>query len=159
MSGSVVACAAYDLIAVVKDFSASVDVVVTPAAMKFVPDGLRAYGDEDWVHEPLHISLTSTAECMVVAPASMNSLTKMSLGLADNLLLASFLAATCPRIVFPATNRRMWEKTPSQISVERLRNDGVMVFEPIPALALGAQNVGDAVAFDEECLALALALL
>ena len=60
-------------------------------------------------HDPLsHLELVANADVLVVAPASANTIAKLAAGLADNLLTTAALAATCPVLVAPAMNDRMW---------------------------------------------------
>lgn len=77
------------------------------------------YTDKDFwapIHErPLHIQLGEWAEVFLVAPLTANTLGKLALGLADNLLTNTILASTCPVLVAPAMNTVMWE----QQSVQR----------------------------------------
>src|SRR3984893_12565888 len=61
-------------------------------------------------HEPLrHLELVASADVYLIAPASANALAKLASGLADNLLSSCALAASCPLIVAPAMNARMYE--------------------------------------------------
>lgn len=78
-----------------------------------------AYTDDDfWQpthYRPLHIELGEWAEVFVIAPLTANTLAKLSLGLADNLLTNTVLASTCPILLAPAMNTDMW----GQLAVER----------------------------------------
>src|ERR1700730_15871125 len=61
-------------------------------------------------HEPLsHLELVANADVYLIAPASANTLAKLASGLADNLLSSCALAASCPLVVAPAMNVRMYE--------------------------------------------------
>jgi phosphopantothenoylcysteine decarboxylase / phosphopantothenate---cysteine ligase len=63
------------------------------------------------IHErPLHIQLGEWAEVFLIAPLTANTLSKLSLGLADNLLTNTVLASTCPILVAPAMNTAMWQQ-------------------------------------------------
>lgn len=66
-------------------------------------------------YRPLHIELGEWAEVILLAPLSAHSLGKLAGGLADNLLMNTLLASTCPVIVAPAMNTDMWQ----QVSVQR----------------------------------------
>jgi phosphopantothenoylcysteine decarboxylase / phosphopantothenate---cysteine ligase len=72
------------------------------------------YTDKDFwapTHErPLHIQLGEWAEVFLVAPLTANTVGKLALGLADNLLTNTILASTCPVLVAPAMNTAMWEQ-------------------------------------------------
>ncbi len=88
-------------------------------------------GDDPPAHDPLsHLQLVANADVYLVAPATANTLAKLAGGLADNLLTSAALAATCPVIVAPAMNNRMWEHAATQANVQRLRARGVTVVEP-----------------------------
>src|SRR3954452_19865369 len=82
-------------------------------------------------HDPLsHLELVANADVLVVAPASANTIAKLAAGLADNLLTTSALAATCPVLVAPAMNDRMWAHAATRANVALLRERGVEVMEP-----------------------------
>ena len=62
-------------------------------------------------HErPLHIQLGEWADVFLIAPLTANTLGKLALGLADNLLTNTVLASTCPILVAPAMNTAMWQQ-------------------------------------------------
>src|SRR5712672_1071080 len=62
-------------------------------------------GDPMPDHEPIsHLEMVRRADVFVIAPASANTVAKLAAGLADNLLTAAALAATCPVVVAPAMN-------------------------------------------------------
>ncbi len=77
-----------------------------------------------------HLALVERADVYLVAPASANTLAKLSLGLADNLLTNAALAAACPVAVAPAMNDRMYAHPATRESLDRLRARGVTVIDP-----------------------------
>jgi len=77
-----------------------------------------------------HIELARWADCIVVAPATAHTLARLAHGMADDLLTAMSLAATCPIVVAPAMNHMMWKHPATQRNVERLRGDGVRIVGP-----------------------------
>ena len=77
-----------------------------------------------------HVSLGEWADCMVIAPATANTLAKMACGVADNLLLTSYLSAKCRVAVAPAMDLDMYAHAATQRNLEQLRRDGVHVIEP-----------------------------
>lgn len=77
-----------------------------------------------------HINLARWAEAIVIAPATANTLARMSHGLADDLLAALYLAAECPVYVAPAMNQAMWQKAVTQENLHRLRQQGVHIIGP-----------------------------
>jgi phosphopantothenoylcysteine decarboxylase/phosphopantothenate--cysteine ligase len=70
-----------------------------------------------------HIDLGRTADLIIIAPTTANTLAKIANGLADNLLTTMVLASTCPILLAPAMNVRMWENTITQDNVARLRQN------------------------------------
>src|SRR4029079_13101792 len=82
-------------------------------------------------HDPLsHLELVRNADAFLIAPASANTIAKLAGGLADNLLTAAALAATCPVLVAPAMNNHMYEHAATQANVATLRGRGVTVLDP-----------------------------
>lgn len=73
-----------------------------------------AYTDENFWHSsnsrPLHIELGEWADVFLIAPLTANTLAKLAYGMADNLLLNTVLASTCPILLAPAMNTDMWEQ-------------------------------------------------
>jgi phosphopantothenoylcysteine decarboxylase / phosphopantothenate---cysteine ligase len=67
---------------------------------------------------------------VILAPATADLLARVAHGHADDLLTACLLAATCPVLVVPAMNDRMWGNAQTQRNVERLRSDGYSVLDP-----------------------------
>nr|MBA2745941.1 bifunctional phosphopantothenoylcysteine decarboxylase/phosphopantothenate--cysteine ligase CoaBC [Flavisolibacter sp.] len=67
------------------------------------------------------------ADLMLVAPLSCNTLGKMAAGLCDNLLLATYLSATCPVMVAPAMDEDMWDHPATKNNLEIIREQGCAV--------------------------------
>jgi phosphopantothenoylcysteine decarboxylase/phosphopantothenate--cysteine ligase len=102
-------------------------------------------GDPVPDHDPIgHLEVVANADVYLVAPASANTIAKLSSGIADSMLTTAFLACTAPRLVAPAMNNRMWIDAATQANVETLRERGVEVIDPEEgALASrGEQGVG-----------------
>src|ERR1700679_3492063 len=130
VSGGIAAYKALELVRLVTAAGRSVGVVQTPASKRFVGaasfealtgapvlsseferDPARGAfpGEQAPAHDPLsHLALVGNAEIYLIAPASANTLAKLAHGLADNLLTSCALAATCPVVVAPAMNNRMY---------------------------------------------------
>lgn len=118
---------------------ADVRVVMTPAARDFItpltlatlskhPVPSRLFDDEgNWAD---HVQMAGTADVFLIAPATANTLAKMAHGLCDNLLLATYLSATCPVLVAPAMDLDMWAHPATRRTLDVLREDGVHVIEP-----------------------------
>jgi phosphopantothenoylcysteine decarboxylase / phosphopantothenate---cysteine ligase len=102
-------------------------------------------GDPVPDHDPIgHLEVVANADVYLVAPASANTIAKLSSGIADSMLTTAFLACTAPRLVAPAMNDRMWTDAATQANVATLRERGVEVIDPEEgALASrGEQGVG-----------------
>ena len=79
-------------------------------------------------HEPIsHLELVANAEVYLIAPASANTIAKLAAGLADNLLSSCALAASCPLVLAPAMNSRMYEHPATQANLQTLRERGVQI--------------------------------
>ncbi|MDR2358351.1 MAG: bifunctional phosphopantothenoylcysteine decarboxylase/phosphopantothenate--cysteine ligase CoaBC [Prevotellaceae bacterium] len=153
VSGGIAAYKAAALVrALVKD-GAEVRVVMTPMAKHFITSLTMAtvskhpvlaefYNPEngDWNN---HVSLSLWADAYVVAPATANTLAKMAHGIADNLLLTTYLSMRCPVIAAPAMDMDMWNHPATQNNLQTLQKRGVHIIEP-PAgeLASGLEGKG-----------------
>lgn len=90
-----------------------------------------------------HVSLGLWADAYLIAPATANSLGKMANGIADNLLLTSYLSARCPVFVAPAMDLDMYAHVATQRNLDQLRADGVNIIEPESGfLASGLEGKG-----------------
>jgi len=91
-----------------------------------------------------HIDLSRQADLIVIAPATANTLAKISRGLADNLLTTTVLASTCPVILAPAMNTRMWNNELTRENVERLQRIErmILVGPGTGSLACGDEGPG-----------------
>lgn len=107
------------------------------------PRDINIYKKGDRV---LHVELAKETSCLVIAPASMNTIAKMVYGICDNLLLSVYNAfdATCrPVIIAPAMNTFMWNSVQNQRNIRSLKDRGVIVIDPISKkLACGDEGVG-----------------
>ncbi|MDM7326990.1 MAG: bifunctional phosphopantothenoylcysteine decarboxylase/phosphopantothenate--cysteine ligase CoaBC [Thermosynechococcus sp. Uc] len=83
------------------------------------------YTDQDFWHSqaprPLHIDLGEWATLLLIAPLTANTLAKLALGLADNLLTSTVLASKIPILVAPAMNTTMWEQPTVQAHWQQLQ--------------------------------------
>ena len=82
---------------------------------------LELFDDETWAN---HVMLGRWADLMLIAPASCNTLAKMSNGICDNLLLATYLSAICPVLIAPAMDEDMWHHPVTQKNIEILKQNG-----------------------------------
>lgn len=86
-----------------------------------------------------HIELARWADQFVIAPATANTIAKISLGLADDLVSTLYLAVQCPVFVAPAMNQAMWLKAVTQANISNLQTAGCSILGP----DFGAQACGD----------------
>ena len=90
-----------------------------------------------------HVSLGLWADAYLIAPATANTLGKMANGIADNLLLTTYLSAKCPVFVAPAMDLDMYAHPATQRNLETLRATGCRVIEPaVGELASGLDGKG-----------------
>jgi phosphopantothenoylcysteine decarboxylase/phosphopantothenate--cysteine ligase len=140
VSGSIAAYKACDFASKLVQAGHEVDVVMTHAATRFVrPLSFsalthrevftdRRWGEGSMPHD--HLTLVEQAEAFVVAPCTANLIGKFAHGIADDVMSATWLAATCPKWIAPAMNFRMWENARVQANVEILKGDGVHLLGP-----------------------------
>ena len=108
-------------------------------------DALRFVGTATWeavsrnpvttsVHDDVaqvrHVALGTSADLVIIAPATANTLAKMAAGLADSLLGVTLLATTAPVVVAPAMHTAMWEHAATQANIALLRARGAQVVGP-----------------------------
>lgn len=77
-----------------------------------------------------HVSLGLWSDVMLIAPATANTMAKMATGIADNLLLTSYLSARCPVAIAPSMDLDMYKHPATQQNLETLRSRGVTIIEP-----------------------------
>ena len=140
VTGSIAAYKAAVLCRLFVSAGAEVRVVMTPLAKQFVtpltmatlakhPVLVEFFNPENGEWNS-HVSLGEWADCMVIAPATANTLAKMACGVADNLLLTTYLSAKCHVAVAPAMDLDMYAHAATQRNLAQLRHDGVYVIEP-----------------------------
>ncbi len=85
----------------------------------------------DWSEEPLaHINLARWTEVFLIAPCTVNTLSKLALGIADNLLTTTALAYNGKLLIAPAANTVMYKNPAVQENLKKLKERGVIVIEP-----------------------------
>jgi phosphopantothenoylcysteine decarboxylase / phosphopantothenate---cysteine ligase len=132
ITGSIAAYKSILLTRLLVKAGAEVKVVMTPSARDFVtPLSLSTISKNevfsDFTRQDTwnnHVSMGRWADLMVIAPLSCNTLGKMAGGLCDNLLLATYLSATCPVVVAPAMDEDMWLHPSTQANLEKLKGFG-----------------------------------
>jgi len=138
VTGGIAAYKACDLVSKLTQAGVQVRVVMTDSAQRLVSPltfatlSGRPVATDMWAEreEMAHISLADFAEVFIVAPATANIIGKLAAGIADDLLSTTLLTVTCPVLMAPAMNTRMWQNATVQANVERLRERGVVIVEP-----------------------------
>ena len=149
ISGGIAAYKAAELVRLLIQEGATIQVVMSDAALKFVtPITMQALSgnpvfisqwDNRIANNMAHIELSRSADAILIAPSTADLMAKVSLGLADDLLTTLCLARNCPLLLAPAMNREMWDHAATQRSIKRLENDGVALLGP----ASGFQACGE----------------
>ena len=140
VTGSIAAYKAAALCRLLKTAGAEVRVVMTPLAKQFItpltmatlsknPILVEFFDPENGAWNS-HISLGEWADCLLIAPATANTLAKMRGGVADNLLLTTYLSARCPVVVAPAMDLDMYAHAATQENLRTLAGRGVEIVEP-----------------------------
>ena len=153
VTGSIAGYKAADLASKLAQAGADVDVILTSAGEKFVTPltfqsvtGRRAYTDNDlWGNEAhvLHVSFGKTADLLVIAPCTADTIAKLANGIADNLLTVTALAATCPLVIAPAMDGGMFEHPATQDNLAKLKERGAIIVGPAEGhLASGLTGTG-----------------
>ena len=137
VTGSIAAYKAATLTRLLVKEGASVKVVMTPLAKEFITPLTMAtlsimvdfYNPEngDWNS---HVDLGLWADLYLIAPASANTIGKMAGGIADNLLLTTYLSAKCPVMVAPAMDLDMYKHPATQRNLRVLQSFGNIIIEP-----------------------------
>ena len=150
ISGSIAAYKAIYLVRLLIKSGAEVKVVMSPSAKDFVstltlstlshnPVLVDLFDEQSWAN---HVMLGRWADLMLIAPLSCNSLSKMAHGQCDNLLLATYLSATCPVVVAPAMDEDMWHHPATQQNLQRLQSFGNTII-PVDHGELASGLFGD----------------
>ncbi len=153
VTGSIAAYKTAEVVSGLVKSGKDVQVVLTDSACQFVSpltfatlSRSPAYTDRDFWQashgRPLHISLAEWADVLLIAPLSANSLGKLALGLADNLLMNVVLASRCPVVLAPAMNTVMWEQPIVQHHLHQLKEDDRFIFLSPTAGLLACDTVG-----------------
>ncbi|MCR9012986.1 bifunctional phosphopantothenoylcysteine decarboxylase/phosphopantothenate--cysteine ligase CoaBC [Gabonibacter chumensis] len=140
VTGSIAAYKAAPLIRGLVKEGANVKVIMTPLAKEFItpltlatlsknPILVDFYDPEngDWNS---HVDLGLWADAYLIAPATANTIGKMAAGIADNLLLTTYLSAKCPVIVAPAMDLDMYLHPATQRNLQILESYGNLIIEP-----------------------------
>jgi phosphopantothenoylcysteine decarboxylase / phosphopantothenate---cysteine ligase len=150
ITGSIAAYKSLLLVRLLVKEGASVRVIQTPSSRDFVtplslatlsknPVLADLFQENTWTN---HVEWGRWADLMLIAPLSCNTLAKMAQGLCDNLLLATYLSATCPVVVAPAMDEDMWRHPATQANLQRLCTFGNKII-PVEKGELASGLYGD----------------
>jgi len=140
VTGGIAAYKSAYLVRELKKQGADVQVVMTESAKSFITElTLQALSGHPVLSEILdpksesgieHIEKARKADAVIIAPATANTISKINMGMADNLLTGIVLATTAPVFLAPAMNEIMWKNQITQNNIQSLRNYGFHVINP-----------------------------
>jgi len=150
VTGSIAAYKSALIIRQLVKAGAEVKVIMSPAARDFItpltlatlsknPVSIDLFKEDSWEN---HVMLGRWADLMLIAPLSCNTLAKMAGGNCDNLLMATYLSATCPVVVAPAMDEDMWIHPSTKINLEKISSWGNLVI-PVERGELASGLYGD----------------
>jgi phosphopantothenoylcysteine decarboxylase/phosphopantothenate--cysteine ligase len=153
VTGSIAAYKAAFLIRLLVKEQAEVKVIMTSLAREFITpltlaalSGNRVMVDffnpenGEWNN---HVKLGLWADAFLIAPATANTIGKMANGIADNLLLTTYLSAKCPVFIAPAMDKNMYEHKTTKKNLQALQNTGNIILEAVTGeLASGLEGKG-----------------
>lgn len=153
ITGGIAAYKTVMLLRLLKKSGAEVQVVMTPSAKEFVsPVTFSSLSGNPVVSEFFsantgewhsHVDLGLWADLMVIAPATASTIGKMANGIADNMLITTYLSAKEDVMIAPAMDLDMWMHPSTQRNIKMLREDGVIIITPDSGLlASGLEGKG-----------------
>lgn len=153
ITGSIAAYKACYIIRALVKAGAEVQVVITPAGKEFItPITLSALTQKPVISDFFsqrdgtwhsHVALGLWADTMVIAPCTASTLGKMAGGVADNMLVTTYLSMKAPVFIAPAMDLDMYAHPSTQANLERLRSYGNHIIEPQSGyLASGLEGKG-----------------
>ncbi|TMI64819.1 MAG: bifunctional phosphopantothenoylcysteine decarboxylase/phosphopantothenate--cysteine ligase CoaBC [Bacteroidetes bacterium] len=157
ITGSIAAYKAIYLVRLLVKEGVEVKVIITPSAKDFVttltlstlsknPVLVDLFDEESWTN---HVMLGRWADVMIIAPLSCNTLAKMANGQCDNLLLATYLSATCPVVLAPAMDEDMWHHPSTKENLKKVESFGNKII-PVEKGELASGLFGDGRMFEPE---------
>ena len=153
ITGSIAAYKACLIIRGLVKAGAEVQVVITPAGKEFItPITLSALTQKPVISDFFsqrdgtwhsHVKLGLWADAMLIAPCTASTLGKMASGVADNMLVTTYLSMKAPVFIAPAMDLDMYQHPTTQQNMERLRSFGNHIIEPQSGfLASGLEGKG-----------------
>ena len=153
VTGSISCYKALDLASKLMQAGALVNTIMSYGATQFVtPLAFRSIThravvtdsfDPDSEYSVEHVALAQQADVIVVAPATVHCIAKLALGLADDPLTTTIVAAKCPLVVAPAMDGNMYDHPATQANLATLQERGVVIAGPgTGRLASGLTGMG-----------------
>jgi phosphopantothenoylcysteine decarboxylase/phosphopantothenate--cysteine ligase len=153
ITGSIAAYKACQIIRLLVKAGAEVQVVITPAGKEFItPITLSALTQKPVISEFFaqrdgtwhsHVALGLWADAMLIAPCTASTLGKMAHGVADNMLITTYLSMKAPVFIAPAMDLDMYAHPTTQQNLDTLRSFGNHIIEPQSGfLASGLEGKG-----------------
>ena len=137
VTGSIAAYKIATLTSMLKKLEANVTVIMTQNATNFInPITFETLSsnkclvdtfDRNFQYNVEHVELAKCADVFLVAPASANVIAKIAHGIADDMLTTTILASTCPKLVAPAMNTRMYENPITQDNIAILKKYDISI--------------------------------
>ncbi|EAK9944150.1 bifunctional phosphopantothenoylcysteine decarboxylase/phosphopantothenate--cysteine ligase CoaBC [Campylobacter lari] len=141
VSGSIAFYKAYELISLLKKEGFRVKVLLSLGVLKFgtklsfeaLADEILCEDNESWQNTNNHIAFSKTCDCVLFAPASINSINKLNYGIADNLFIQTLIAVdkNKPFLIAPAANTNMYLHFSTQNSLKNLKEQGYIIIDPV----------------------------
>ena len=153
VTASIAAYKTANLVRLLKKKGANVKVIQTPKSLDFITPLTLSTLSENPVYSEMinedyktwnnHVDLGSWADIMLIAPASAKTLSKMSNGDCDNLLLASYLSANCPVYFAPAMDLDMYKHSSTKKNINNLvKSSNILIPPSSGELASGLYGEG-----------------
>ncbi len=150
ISGSISAYKSLDIIRLLRKANIAIRPILSESAHQFVtPWSVQTLAESNLIDDEIrngrisHLDVCKNAQAFVVCPASANIIAKLAQGLANDMLTASFLSFTGPKIIFPAMHTEMYDNAMTQRNIQQLKAAGVIVIPPTTGdLASGDSGKG-----------------
>lgn len=158
ITGSIAAFKILDVVRLLKDRGAAVEVLITKNGQKLVDlgefeklcpvrkelfDPNKSYTDYLERRKTPHTSISDRGDLFLIAPATANTIGKIAAGIADELVSTSVMSTTSPVVLAPAMNCKIWDNPVVQENIAKLKQRGYYFIEPeYGQLACGVEGKG-----------------
>ncbi len=151
ITGGIACYKSLELIRILKKKNHNVKVIMSPFAKEFISPMIvktlsqdEVYIDDIWKHHPLcHIDLARWADAFTIAPCTINTLSKLRYGIADNLLTTTALAYKGYILLALSANTVMYEKDITQENIKKIEEYKFKIIEPVYGLlACNEEGIG-----------------